>query len=108
MSSFVARFSILIVALFVLAVCTATATAQSVTGSISGVVTDASGGVIVGASVTLTSKGTGATRTDTTNSEGRFSLSALQPGVYTLMIERSGFQRLEIKNAVLTLNENLA
>ncbi len=108
MSSFVSRRSVLIIALFALALCTASVAAQSTTGSVSGVVTDSSGGVIVGASVTLISDGTGASRTDSTNEEGRFIFSALQPGVYTLRIERSGFQRLERKNTVLTLNENLA
>src|SRR4030095_3565720 len=86
----------------------ASAVAQSVTGSISGTVTDASGGVIVGASVTLHSDQTGTERTATTGEDGRFSFNALQPGSYSVLVQQSGFQRLERKNAVLTANENLA
>src|SRR6267142_1632659 len=108
MSSFASRCSSLVLALLVLALLCLTASAQSVTGSVSGVVTDSTGGVIVGASVTLISDGTGASRADVTNEEGRFTFSAVQPGVYTLKVEHGGFQRLERKNTVLTLNENLA
>src|SRR6266480_2598362 len=82
--------------------------AQTVTGSISGTVTDLTGGVLVGATVTLQSDKTGATRTATANEEGRFSFAALQPGVYTILVEQRGFQRLEKRNAVLSANESLA
>src|SRR5436309_2951808 len=71
------------------------AAAQSVTGSISGAVTDLTGGVLVGATVTLQSDKTGAARTATTNEEGRFAFAALEPAVYTILIEQRGFQRLE-------------
>src|SRR6266850_5525917 len=84
------------------------AVAQSVTGSISGMVTDSAGGVIVGASVTLRSDQTGTTRTATTGEDGRFSFAALQPGSYSIMVQQPGFQRLERKNAVLSANESLA
>ena len=86
----------------------AAALAQSVTGSISGTVTDSAGGVIVGASVTLRSDQTGSMRTATTGEDGRFSFAALQPGVYTIKVEQRGFQTLERKNAVLSANESLA
>jgi len=99
---------LLVLSFFVLSFCVSTVSAQSVTGSISGVVTDSSGGIIVGAAVTIINDGTGASRSDLTTDEGRFMLSGLQPGVYTLKIERTGFQRLERKNTVLTLNESLA
>ena len=108
MSSFAMRCSAFLFAILLFALTMATASAQSVTGSVSGFVTDSSGGVIVGASVTLSNDANGAARTDVTNEEGRFIFSALQPGIYTLRIEREGFQRLERKNTVLTLNENLA
>src|SRR6266480_817344 len=108
MSSFTSRCSSLILALFAVALLGSTAIAQSITGSVSGTVTDSSGGVIVGASVTLVSDGTGAERTDVTNAEGRFTFSALRPGVYTLKVEQNGFQKLERKNTVLSANENLA
>ena len=82
--------------------------AQTITGSISGAVMDASGGMIPGANVTLTSEKTGQSRGSTTNSEGRFNFAALQPGTYALKVERQGFQTLEQRGVILSANENLA
>ena len=67
----------------------ASAMAQSVTGSISGIVTDATGGVVVGASVTLHSDQTGTERTATTGEDGRFSFAAVQPGSYTVLVTQT-------------------
>ena len=82
--------------------------AQTITGSISGAITDANGGVIPGATVTLTSEKTGQLRGSVTNSEGRFNFPALQPGTYALKVERQGFQTLEQRGVILSANENLA
>ena len=84
------------------------ASAQTITGNITGTVTDSSGGVIPGATVTLVSERTGEARSGTTNEEGRFSFAAVQPGVYTVRVEQKGFQTLERKGAVLSANESLA
>ncbi|CDM65033.1 TonB-dependent receptor [Pyrinomonas methylaliphatogenes] len=84
------------------------ARAQIVTGTISGTVTDPSGGVIPGATVTLTNQRTRDVRTLSTNEAGRFSFAAVQPGTYSLKIERSGFQTLVRSDVVLSANENLA
>ena len=81
---------------------------QTITGSISGSVTDATGGVLVGANVTVLSDKTGSARTVTTGDDGRFSFAALQPGAYSIKIEQNGFQSLERKNVNLSANENLA
>src|ERR1700752_4809285 len=82
--------------------------AQTITGSISGAVMDASGGMVPGATVTLISEKTGQSRGSTTNSEGRFNFAALQPGNYALKVERQGFQTLEQRGVILSANENLA
>jgi outer membrane receptor protein involved in Fe transport len=81
---------------------------QTVTGSISGTVTDPSGGLIVKATVVLTSDQTSSTRTVETNEEGSFTFAAVQPGVYTIRIEKQGFQALVKQKNVLTANERLA
>ena len=93
--------------LAVLLVCRVAA-AQTVTGSIAGLVTDASGGALVGATVTLVNEKTGESRNVNTNEEGRFSFAALQPGVYTVRVEQAGFQRYERANTILSANESLA
>jgi hypothetical protein len=84
------------------------AIAQTITGSISGAVMDQTGGMIPGATVTLTSEKTGQARGSTSDSEGRFNFAALQPGAYALKIERAGFQTLEQRGVILSANENLA
>ena len=81
---------------------------QSVAGALSGIVTDSAGGVIPNATVTLTNEQTGTSRNVQTDSDGRFLFSTVQPGPYTVKIEREGFQTLQRTNTVLTVNENLA
>jgi hypothetical protein len=82
--------------------------AQTITGSISGVITDSNGGVVPGATVNLVNDKTGGARTVLTNSEGRFNFAALQPGGYSMKIEQPGFQALEQRGIILSANENLA
>ncbi len=64
---------------------------QADTGIIEGTVTDTDGGVLPGATVTGKNVDTGMTRADTTSVNGSYRLSALQPGVYTITVELSGF-----------------
>ena len=108
MSSFASRCSSLLLALSVIALISVTALGQSITGSISGTVTDPNGGVISGANVSLVNDQNKATRTLNTNDEGRFIFAALQPGVYTVKVEHTGFQRLLKQSVVVSANESLA
>jgi len=82
--------------------------AQTITGSISGAVADANGGYIPGATVSIVSIKTGQARTSSTNDDGRFTFAALQPGAYSVKIEKQGFQTLEQTGVILSANENLA
>lgn len=102
------HWSRLFLGLVVVALLSSTAVAQTVTGTVGGIVTDPNGAVIPGATVTLVSEQKGDTRTDTTNDSGRFSFQAVQPGVYSLRVEHKGFQTLEQKSVVLSANESLA
>src|SRR6202162_1320537 len=68
--------------------------AQSVvTGALNGTVTDPSGAVIVGATVTLTSTDTGASLTTQTSSSGGHSVGLVKPGRYTLVVLQTGFKQ---------------
>src|SRR5215831_11542472 len=84
------------------------AIAQSITGTITGAVVDASGKALAGAKVTLTDERTGAARVGASNEVGDFTFASLQPGVYTIKIERSGFRGYQRTNNVLSANEVLA
>ncbi|HLG96014.1 MAG TPA: carboxypeptidase regulatory-like domain-containing protein [Bryobacteraceae bacterium] len=64
------------------------------TGTISGTVADESGAVIPNATITITNKATGATRTANTNAEGYFSAVALLAGDYDVKAEVAGFRTL--------------
>lgn len=88
--------------------CVSPALAQTVTGSLSGVVTDHTGAVIVGAKITVTEEATGAVRSAATAETGTFVVVALPPGTYTVRVEAPGFRPHERRGVVLTANERLA
>src|ERR1700722_6348304 len=68
-------------------------------GEITGVVTDASGGIVVGATVTATNPQTNFTRASSTNTSGVYNFPALQPGIYNVRAELQGFQP-EVRSGV--------
>jgi hypothetical protein len=72
------------------------ANAQSIFGSITGTVSDASGAVVPGAKITLTNKTSGDIRRSTTNNDGYFSYSSVPVGQYDLLVSAPGFTRFEI------------
>lgn len=59
-------------------------------GTIGGTVTDAAGAAIPGATITVT--GQTGTRTGTTNDDGIFRIDNLEPGVYSVRVEQTGFK----------------
>ena len=67
------------------------ALAQTVTGSISGQVTDQSGAVIVGAKVTAENVGTSVGTSTKTNASGVYTIRFLPVGSYTVTVEANGF-----------------
>jgi Carboxypeptidase regulatory-like domain len=86
------KFVRLALATFMLLALSAISFAQStVTGGIVGKVTDPQGASIPNATVTSTNNGTNQTQTVTTESDGAFRLSNLQPGTYNVKITGSGF-----------------
>lgn len=62
------------------------------TGAITGTVTDPSGAVMAGVTVTASDKAAGIERTTTTNDTGNYRFSLLPPGVYGLQFSASGFK----------------
>lgn len=70
-------------------------------GTIRGVVTDGSGGMIPGASVEVTDQQTNQTRRSTTNENGIYEVTALRSGEYRVNVSHTGFSTLEIKGVIL-------
>src|SRR5687767_712668 len=62
-------------------------------GGVQGVVTDSTGGLVPGASITLTNKETNQSQTTLSSEEGYYRFSALAPGLYSLSIEKDGFKK---------------
>jgi hypothetical protein len=75
------------------------------TGTLGGTVTDKSGAVVAEATVTATSQGTGASRETKTDEVGRYVISLLPVGMYTLRVESQGFQPVETKDVKLQVDE---
>jgi Carboxypeptidase regulatory-like domain len=66
--------------------------AQQTTGNIAGRVTDQQGSAVPGATITAKNPQTGFTRTETSDAEGVYRLTALPVGVYDVTAELQGFQ----------------
>jgi hypothetical protein len=75
------------------------------TGALTGTVTDPSGGVVVGAAVTATSKATGQVRTTTTDSSGSYTFSLLPPGEYKVSFSANGFKATEVPSVSVNVTE---
>ena len=73
------------------------------TGSISGEVIDANGGVVPGATVKIT--GNLGERTTTTNESGHFEIPNLVPGSYTVRIEKEGFKAGEVTDVTVLVGK---
>jgi len=74
-------------------------------GSFSGTVTDKSGSSIAGASVTVTSQGTGVARETKTDETGHYIVNYLSVGLYTIHVQFQGFQPAEAKDLRLQIEE---
>jgi hypothetical protein len=70
----------------------AAGTAQTYYGSVVGTVTDSSGSVLPGVTVTLTNRGTSERKTLQTAAHGDFQFVNVLPGSYTLDVEGAGFK----------------
>src|SRR5688572_30107515 len=81
---------------------------QSDTATLSGRVTDPSGGVIVGAAVTLTNTATGTSSQMKTNEAGVYSFSALRPGPYRLAVRAAGFQQAVREGLALHVQDRVS
>src|SRR5438034_1750402 len=90
-----------------LLVCCAPAAAQSTAanGSIEGTITDASGGVLPGVTVTVTNVETGAERSVVTNELGLYRAPLLPLGTYRVVAELQGFKKFEQTGVQLSVGQ---
>ncbi len=102
------RVAGLAVVLMVLAlIASASASAQTTGGTLLGKVTDTTGGVIPGASVTIKNTATGITRALLTNEIGGYQAPNLQPGIYEITVAMPSFTVNSKQNIQLTVGGEL-
>src|SRR6202165_5566524 len=80
---------------------------QGSSGRILGAVTDQSGGVISGATVTVIDTQRGVARTLTTDEAGEYNAPTLIPGAYTVRAEAKGFKKIGRQNVVLEVGHEV-
>src|SRR5258706_13246920 len=79
--------------------------AQTPSAEITGTVSDASGGFVAGATVTITNVNTNQQRVSTTNSSGVYDAPALAPGSYSVKVANTGFKTEVRNNIVLQVDQ---
>src|ERR1017187_1046196 len=92
---------VLLLTVFVLAF-TTMVFAQRDMGTITGTITDAQGGVVPNAKITLTEVATGQKYDVLSGNDGTYIRPALKPGTYSITAEAKGFRRVEQQNIIVT------
>src|SRR5438128_6392909 len=87
--------------------CCQGATAQGLTGQISGKLYDPNGGVVPNAKIEVINQETAQSRMVNSDDDGNFVITQLLPGPYTLFVSVSGFKKFEQKGIILSANERV-
>jgi Carboxypeptidase regulatory-like domain len=83
------------------------ASAQAVTGTLLGHVTDSSGAGVPGATITATEVQTNTSRTTVTNEAGTYTFSSLKDGTYNVTAELQGFRKVIRQNVRVDVNTTM-
>jgi hypothetical protein len=81
------------------------ALAQYTTARLSGVITDSSGAVVVGATITIRDVGTGYTQTTSSTPAGQYAFPSLPVGNYQITVSMAGYTSYVQKGIVLSLGQ---
>ncbi len=98
-------FLIALTVLFLLFALSSSTLAQGTTSRIVGTVTDNAGAAVSGATVTLTNEGTNVSLTTQTSDSGAYIFDLIQPGNYSVTVERQGFKRFVSKGNAALINQ---
>lgn len=79
---------------------------QQLTGTLTGTTTDSTGAVVPNAKVTMTNQLNGDVRTTVSNTNGYFSITAIQPGTYTVTVEAQGFKQWKQEGIAFAQGDN--
>src|SRR5207245_3439809 len=81
--------------------------AQEYRATLTGSVTDTSGGSIANAAVKAVNRATNVSATSRTGTDGLYSLPLLDPGVYDIEVTASGFQAVKRQGIILEVSQRL-
>ncbi len=76
------------------------------TGTVLGTVADATGAVVVGATVTMTEKATNQTLTMTTNDVGQYNFVSVAPGTYRVTVQMAGFRQAAVNDLKVDVSKS--
>lgn len=76
------------------------------TASLNGTVKDNNGAIVAGATIKIKSEKTGAERSATTNAEGFFNISEIQPGIYKITTTLQGFKTYQINSLEIAVGQS--
>src|SRR5688572_17040556 len=98
-------------AALVILVCSVSAAWAQSTSEVSGTIADSTGGVLVGAAVTLRDAGGDTVQSASTDARGRYRLENVKAGTYTLFVFKEGFaplnQEIRVEGAAVTRDTTL-
>src|SRR5918998_1816422 len=97
--------AIAVTALLLLTLAAPPARAQGTASRVTGVVTDPSGAVVPGATVTLTNEATKVSFTTESTSTGQYVFESVQVGIYTVEVEKSGFKKFSAPGNQVNVNQ---
>jgi len=80
---------------------------SSTTGNVQGLIVDATGSALPGASLTLRALSSGATRTFQSQEDGRFSIASLPIGSYSLRVEHESFNPVTVEPLVISVGQTV-
>ncbi|MGA9883518.1 MAG: TonB-dependent receptor [Candidatus Acidiferrales bacterium] len=81
---------------------------QSPNGTVSGLIVDPTGAIIIGADILIANDATGVQYSAKTNGDGLYLLSNLPPGTYRLQVSKVGFKTLIKPDIILNVQDALA
>src|SRR6266498_1903939 len=96
----------LVICLAVLVSISSLSFGQQLTGTLSGTTMDSTGAVVASAKVTMKNELSGDTRTTVSNGTGFFSITAVQPGTYTVVVSAPGFKSWSQAGIVFAQGDN--
>lgn len=105
--SLLTRASKLFCLAFLVCAVVMTAHAQSETATISGLVTDSTGAVVVGAEVQLQSVAQGTVQNTTTNDSGIYVFPSVQPGQYQIRVHKPGFKQVDFLGLIVNVQDHI-